>query len=325
VAGVGATAALRRQTGSAALPCDLSGWHALWFTERMHNILRLLVLSVFALSAACATPLSMRNARVVEKGEVEVLVSPQAQLSYQIIDGKLRGPQPLPWGEASLRFGVADNLDLQLRFDPGVLPEISAGYQLIGDPAKDDDMAVSVTGGLKPALGALGDTSVVYASAPLQVLADIPLAPGFFLTGGLRVIPNMTILNDNIGFGVAPGVTGGLRFVLADFLVIHPELAVSGNIPFLGSAVVADSFGQPSANIGFLSATMGFNVGGTFDFRPKEPERPAVVEPEPTPALAPAPAPAPAPTPAPTPTPAPVPTPTVEPAPTPVPTDPASP
>ncbi|MFO0467433.1 MAG: hypothetical protein ACK5ZS_00585, partial [bacterium] len=109
---------MRRQTGSAALPCDLSGWHALWFTERMHNILRLLVLSVFALSAACATPLSMRNARVVEKGEVEVLVSPQAQLSYQIIDGKLRGPQPLPWGEASLRFGVADNLDLQLRFDP---------------------------------------------------------------------------------------------------------------------------------------------------------------------------------------------------------------
>ncbi len=275
--------------------------------------LRLLLVSVFTLSAACATPLSMRSARVVEKGEVEVLVSPQAQLSYQAVNGRLNGPSPIPWGEASVRFGVADNLDLQLRFDPAVLPEVSAGYQLVGDPARDDDLAVSITGGFKPAVGGLDGSSIIYASAPVQVLADIPLAPGFSLTGGVRVIPNLTVVNNSVGMGVAPGFTGGLRFVLADFLVVHPELAVSGNVPFFGTASPGTGLGQPNVNVGFLSATAGFNVGGTFDFR-RTPERSTPVEP----------AVAPTPTTPPTPTPAP---PALPPAPVPVevtPQDPAS-
>jgi len=278
----------------------------------MKPTLRLSLLAVVAFSTACATPLSMRTARVVEKGAIEVLVSPQAQLSYQISQGNLTGPIPFPWGEASLRFGVADNLDLQLRFDPGVLPEVSVGYQLVGDPARDDDLAVSVTGGVKPAFGILG-SGIFYASAPLQVLADFALAPGLSLTGGLRVIPNMTLISGNVGLGVAPGFTGGVRLVLADVFVVHPEFAVSGNVPLLGAASPG-GIGQPSLGSGFLSATLGFNVGGTFDFR-RAPERSPVVEP--------APAPTPEPTPEPTPTPEPAPT--AEPAPPPAPLEPLDP
>jgi hypothetical protein len=186
-----------------------------------------------------------------------------------------------PWVEASVRFGLVDRVDLQLRFDPSLLPEVDVGYQLVGDPTRDDDLAVTVTGGFKGSFLSAAGAGVVYVNLPLQLLADLPINESFGLMGGLRVIPN-ALFGFGGGaagsiFGAAPGVVVGLRLKVGGF-VLSPEFALASNFPVLGAAAAGGSAG--TLGVGAVSGTFGFNIGGQFG----TPERAAASPSSPSPA-----------------------------------------
>lgn len=214
-----------------------------------------------SLSFGCSTPLSLRGARVVEPGELEVLASPQVHVLAVPNSDSAYDVRTVGWGEVSARFGLVDRVDLQLRIDPSVIPEISAGYQLVGDPARTDDVAVSITGGIRPTF--LGNRLV--ASLPVQVLVEVPLAGELFaLTAGVRTVPLVAITADSFGVGVGPGVVAGFRTRLGPF-VVQPEVALAANIPG-GGASTTSGF-QSNLGVQLYSESGGLSVGGQFDFR----------------------------------------------------------
>ena len=243
------------------------------------------------LEMGCSTPLSLRGARVLEPGEVEVIVSPQVQIPTVISTTGTPASLTLPtygWAEGSVRFGVAERLDMQLRIDPSIIPEISIGYQLIGDPARDDEFALTFTAGIKPTFVLVAS----YVNLPLMLLVDIPINDTLGVTGGLRVIPNvLSVIGGQGGnlFGVAPGLVAGLRVKTGPF-VFQPEIGVSANLP-IGASAGGQSINFIGAGVGvaFVAATIGLNIGGQFDLRPVT-VAPAPVAPA-APAVAPAPAP----------------------------------
>ena len=245
---------------------------------------RLLALLAFAsvLASACSTPLSLRGARVMEPGEVEIIGSGQLQaVSGFGINGAqsaATAPLFLPWVEASVRFGLFDRADLQLRFDPSILPEIDFGYQLVGNPAKDDELAVTVTGGIKGTLVGAGNAGLIYLNTPLQLLVDVPLGEMFGLMGGLRVIPNALIAFGGASgagsVGAAPGAVVGLRIKVGGF-VLSPEFAFSANFPVLGAAATVPGASTGALGVGAVSGTFGFNIGGQFGGPDKTKPQPA--------------------------------------------------
>jgi hypothetical protein len=260
----------------------------------MNKLVVGLAVCVGVLGAGCSTPLSLRGARVLEPGEVEVLFSPQVQVPAVVAAGGgqsvAAGGNPFGWAEASARFGLIDRLDLQLRLDPSIIPEASLGYQLVGDPARNDDFALTVTAGLKP--------SFLFVAAnfnvPVQVLVEAPLNDTLAFTGGLRVIPSVfSIFGGGNIFAFAPGVVAGVRFKTGNF-VLQPEVGLSSYLP-VGAVAGGQSIGFLGQGFvaGSVAATVGLNIGGQFDFRPPQPPRaPEATQPTP-PADTPAPAPAP--------------------------------
>lgn len=258
----------------------------------MNRLLLAAALSVGCLGMGCSTPLSLRGARVMEPGEVEVIVSPQLQVPAVVGTGGGQSSavalQPFGWVEASARFGLVDRLDMQLRLDPSIVPEVSVGYQLLGEPARNDDFALTLTAGIKPSFLLLAAN----VSVPLQVLVEMPFNDVFAFTGGLRLIPSVfTIFGAGNIFAFAPGATAGVRLKAGGF-VLQPELGLSGYLP-VGAVAGGQNvgfLGQGFA-VGSVAATIGVSLGGQFDFRPPQPAPAPVAEPNPQPAAeAPAPA-----------------------------------
>lgn len=256
----------------------------------MNRLLCAVAVSLGVLGAGCSTPLSLRGARVMEPGEVEVIVSPQVQVPAVVgtAGGQSAGSpiQPFAWVEGSVRFGVIDRLDLQLRIDPSVVPEVTAGYQLLGDPTRNDDFALTVTAGIKPSFLLVASN----VNIPLQVLVEVPFNETLAFTGGVRMIPSvLTIFSAGNLFAFAPGVTAGLRVTAGSF-VLQPELGLSGYLP-LGVVAGGQSVGFLGQGflVGSVAATFGLSIGGKFDFRPPQPAPEPMAEPNPTPNAQPAP------------------------------------
>ena len=227
------------------------------------------VVAMLTTTMACSTPLSLRGARVMEQGELEVIASPQVTVDVlSVADGHEPPPGLLFAPELSARFGIADRVDLQLRVDQSILPEVSAGYQLVGDPTRDDDFALTVTGGLKPSWLLSRE---VFLSAPVQLLAEVPLNDDVALTGGVRVVAGAGLDNNSeLVVAVSPGVTAGLRWRVGPF-VFHPELGVA---TALASGDYRVQFITPTlVPRPLLAASFGLNVGGVFDFREPTVER----------------------------------------------------
>ncbi|MDP2346006.1 MAG: hypothetical protein Q8O67_34020 [Deltaproteobacteria bacterium] len=211
------------------------------------------------ITSGCAS-LAMRSARVVEPGEVEVLVTPQVRAGFAI--GERVAPQSvMPWAEASIRWGLFQDVDVQLRLDPLLSPELSFGWQLIGDPRRENDVALTLTSGarLQPSLAGL--QALPALSAPFQLLADVPFTECLSLTGGVRVLAGIPLEGIGSAFVLAPGAVVGLRLTIADSFIIHPEVALSTIHGFAGDDVKITGF--------FAVATFGLNLGGTFDLRSK--------------------------------------------------------
>jgi hypothetical protein len=232
------------------------------------------VIMAAGLTAACTSPLALRGARVLEPGELEVIASPKLAVDVvTVVSGdesareRALAPDALFAPEVSVRFGIVDRVDLQLRLDAIALPEVSVGHQLLGDPTRDDDVAMTLTGGLKLSLlSGLEATGLVHV--PMQLLIDLPITDVVAVTAGLRVVPSIGVgyLGDS-RVGIAAGVLGGVR-VKAGAFVFSPELAVAGNA---AAGALSYSFvGNNPVPVGYpLVVALGLNVGGQFDFRSK--------------------------------------------------------
>lgn len=206
-----------------------------------------------AVCAGCSSPMAMRSARVLEPGEVEVLVAGEGTLAYDVKNDR---NLQLVSAQGSVRAGIIDRLDAQVRWTTSswtMVPEVSAGLQFVGDPTRDDDIAVTATAGVRPFVNS------AVLTFPLQLLAEVPINDQASLTGGLRVIPLLGGAN-----GIAPGITVGFRSRLGP-VVVQPELAFAGN--FTQGLPITD--GERSVLIddqALVAGTFGISLGGQFDF-----------------------------------------------------------
>ncbi|MDP2340349.1 MAG: hypothetical protein Q8O67_05285 [Deltaproteobacteria bacterium] len=230
-----------------------------------------LIAALALLACACSTPLASRRAQVLEKGEVEFLVVPAA---IAAVDLKSGSAAPLANLEGSVRFGILEHVDAQLRVDQFITPEVSAGWQLIGDP-KLNEFAVTVTGGAKFGLLPVSDSFGEFhpnISVPLQILVDIPIGEEAAIYGGSRTILGARFDGaDGSAVAVTPGFVLGVSVPFGAFK-LQPEIAA--NVPI-------QTAGSPLYGAGLAFFVVGIGVGGQFDIAALKPPKPA--EPAPTP------------------------------------------
>jgi hypothetical protein len=191
------------------------------------------------LAAACSTPLASRRARVQQKGTAELAAVPALDATIF----SLRGLPPVPHVEGSVRFGILDRTDVQLKIDELLTPEFAVGYQLIGDPSRND-FALTLTGGVRPGFTAAGGGLLPglapNISVPLQLLIDIPLYDDACLTAGTRNIIGYSfpLGTDTTGAGLAlsPGLLVSASFPFGERYFVRPERAA--NVSFQDGEVV---------------------------------------------------------------------------------------
>lgn len=201
-----------------------------------------------ASAAACSLPLASRRAQVLEPGELEASVGAAGGVLFTEIAGGSFSSSYLPafGSQASARFGLIPRIDLQLRLLDVLVPEVSAGWQLVGDPAAND-FAVTLTGGVGPnfSVGFSNATGVFGALGlfiPVQLLVDVPVGDGA-LTFGARAIGAGSRLEVNgtssYSFVLTPGVTAAWTVPLGHGFFIRPEIAAS--VPLFTGAPLGTS------------------------------------------------------------------------------------
>lgn len=226
----------------------------------------LLPLCAALLASACSTPLASRRAQVLEKGEVEFVAVPTAVLLAVPETPTVAGALiPLPHVEGSVRFGIFDRADLQLKVDEALFPEIAFGYQIIGDPHVNE-FAMTFTAGAKVAFFAVPVYNVAgggNVSMPLQLLFDVPLGEEAALYFGTRTILGTAFAVSNQssgsvgsgGLAVTPGLVVGASIPFG-WLLFQPELAANYPIALTGD-------GTGAGNAGYIA--LGLGVGTRFD------------------------------------------------------------
>lgn len=226
--------------------------------------------AVLVALAGCSSPLASRRAQVMEPGELEVSFVPYGEATAIAAKGTgAAQPVAYPFAEATARFGVVDRMDIQLKVDPTIIPEINVAYEIIGDPTKND-FAVTASLGLKPSVIAVPGASAGLITTPLELIMDVPLGDTSALVVGTRIIPAVTFAGAVTAVAgavtVAPGGFVALHIDLGPFFV-RPEIAVNGVIPLIAGAPGAAVLGPPLGTGNFVLA---LGVGGTLDFRKKQ-------------------------------------------------------
>lgn len=265
-----------------------------------------LVVPLSLLAVGCSSPLASRRAQVMEPGELEVSLVPYGEGTMGFIATAPVQPIAYPFAEATARFGVVDRVDLQLKVDPTVIPEVNVAVQLLGDPSKDG-LAFTVSGGVKPTVLAMPGVFGGLVTTPLEAIVDVPIGESAVAVAGLRIIPAY-VFAGTVGAGVgtvtvAPGAFGALHMKLGDSFFVRPEVAVNGVVPLVASAGGQNAYLAGTGNTVNVVAALG--IGATFDFRkPQDPpatheepahDEPAGRAPNPLPSAPVAPMPAPAP------------------------------
>lgn len=223
-------------------------------------------------STGCSSPLASRRAQVMEPGELELAFVPYVEATAIIAAPQF--PGAYPFAEASARFGLVDRVDVQLKVDPTIIPEVSVGYQLVGDPSKNE-LAFTITGGVKPSVFLFpGVGAAGLITTPMQAIVDVPVGDTATVVAGLRIIPALLFAGGpsatgGSAFTVAPGAFAALHFDLGPFF-FRPEIAMNGVIPlFAASGLEATPF---VPQLGTLNIAASVGVGGVIDFGKKKPE-----------------------------------------------------
>jgi hypothetical protein len=181
----------------------------------MKNIL---LPALFLCITGCPSIHTLRTAEVLKPGQSEVVghvgsngfvVSADASVAGESAEAS--GGLLLPFAVVSYRTGIADRMDMQIKVDLGILPELSLGYQFVGTPG-EGGLAVSGTVGMKYlqtvalAGDSSGSSSVVYL--PLTLMADLPIdGHKIILRGGSMVLK----FGDNVFIKPMLGVAAQVR------------------------------------------------------------------------------------------------------------------
>lgn len=180
--------------------------------------------------AGCSTPLANRTARVLPVGEVELAGSVGG---YGSVIGGGPSTPGAPHVEGSARFGIAENLDLQLRVDEQLFPELVLGSQLIGDQHQEQDVAVAIAAGARTAV--FPDTKFANLSVPLMVLVDIPFEAVRFTITSRNIVG--ILFGRGGGMSFTPGLSLGATMPLGPQFFLRGELAGNTTILQAGGAL----------------------------------------------------------------------------------------
>lgn len=187
---------------------------------------------LFLCITGCPSIHTLRTAEVLKPGQSEVvahagsngiIVSASVEAGGES-DGA-SGGLLLPFAVASYRTGIADRLDMQIKVDLGILPELSLGYQFVGTPG-EGGLAVSGTIGAKylQTVALAGDSSeslsIIYV--PLTLMADLPLnGHKIIVRGGTMVLKFGDEVFIKPMFGIAAQVRLGQIKLLPELNYMH--------------------------------------------------------------------------------------------------------
>jgi hypothetical protein len=192
-------------------------------------------------------------------GQIEV--SGGADLFGAIYDSGENGdtiplPPVLPNLELSGRFGVVKDVDLQLRLDTFLYPEVAVGYQFLGSQLDADSVAASVAiGGRFYAVPALGGQFDGNLSVPVMVLVDIPIGPATLTLNSRNIVG--ILVGQGGSLSVTPGFSAAATFPYGDSpLFLRTE--IGANYPIL----LAGEKNLSANAIAFYGGSIG--IGYTF-------------------------------------------------------------
>lgn len=181
-------------------------------------LIALIVLFLLGCGCGCASTTTMRTARVLPQGETELVAGGGAGVF--VADPNSIYANPLAWPayprlELSLRRGIAEGLDLQLRVDELVTPEVSLGWQFLGGAATGDG-AATVTAGAR--VGLVGtEVPLPIMTMPIQLLVDTPGRELIF-TFGARMVAGVVpaIYGTSSRLTLTPGASVAARWLMQD-------------------------------------------------------------------------------------------------------------
>lgn len=207
----------------------------------------LIALSLASSLAGCASITSMTTASTLEMGRTQLSLEPQVLTAVTVGQPQSGSPTPFPAGSLTLRYGVADNLEVGGRIGNWTGLEALAKLRLT-------ERGAPVVLSVAPTLGGLGDEQSAFVHGSLALLVGLP-------SGGneLVIAPKLDLetafgTSDLIDFPLLIGSVGasiGYAIRLGRLTVL-PE--VGARYPLFGA----------SADSASLMASQGLFVQGSL-------------------------------------------------------------
>lgn len=223
--------------------------------------LRLLLLTAAALGTGCASISNVQTADTLGKGNVQVGIEPGL---WGVASGA--GTGFLPHVDASIRYGVADRVDLGVRAGSSFL-ELQGKFLLTtpGDP----NIAVSIA----PTVGGIavfgGDGSTGGSAGLLNI--GVPVLVGIKVGGGSEFVIGPRLQNfvvfgsgggtGGAGYVMALGGSLGFFWRIADNFGLMPEVAAA--YPVVGGvSSIAGGLQGVGSSGAFVQFKLGVMIGG---------------------------------------------------------------
>ncbi|MCP3141780.1 hypothetical protein [Pyxidicoccus xibeiensis] len=218
---------------------------------------------LMVLGTGCASVSHVQTADTLGAGKFQFAIEPGIGGAAVISDDTGSGGLYYPHVDLAARFGVADSVDLGVRFGSSLV-ELQSKFLLTDsrDPGKAISLAPSVSGVF---LGTDDSDSVGYVNVA------VPLLVGFKTRGGSELVLGPRVSATRISAGdsddnaavniVSVGASVGYALRVSQSFRLMPEVGVS--VPVLGEVNSSNSDSEALAGFGggFVQFKLGFLFG----------------------------------------------------------------
>jgi len=175
-------------------------------------------------------PMVLRRADTVPVGEVEVVLAPALVANRGKVEPTFTraftyaetGNEFFP--SLSIRTGLSQKSDLQLKLDPFLFPEANVAFKLL-----DKGLKVSFMGGAKLVAFGKGAGKTRLFFLPLTFMIDVPVGP-FMLYGAGGLTTGISFFEEGPSCIFQPRVALGLYIPITPHFFVAPEIAAQQSL-----------------------------------------------------------------------------------------------
>ncbi|WP_224360535.1 hypothetical protein [Hyalangium versicolor] len=225
----------------------------------MYGRVAVAALAVGVLSTGCVSISQVQTADTLGTGKFQFAIEPgmAGAAVFAQDDTSIDGSVYYPHVDLGLRYGVADRVDLGVRFGSSLV-ELQTKF-LLTHP-NDPDKAISLAPSAMALLGSIGEDELSYINLALPVLVGFKTSGGSEFVLGPRVSLARVGVDDTSVSIISAGASVGYALRVAEGFRLMPEVAVS--YPLIGSVdTSSDSDVVGGFNGGFVQFKLGFLFG----------------------------------------------------------------